>query len=337
MKKLFTLVVAAFAAVTVFAQTKDIGEPANNIIDEKTHQVFYNPETKVITFYKQWDYRPGWWLAYNSSDAANTGQDFSDYDELVVELDNPNNVKIQVAVKYVGDKDGSSAQGNGDKIVVPLNKNLAKHFEQIMLQCADAITDPVTATFKKAYFNATLQGDVAVLYEGEQSFTNWKKSVTLAKEKFANVKVGDKLRFTVETCDADKDLNWNPDWGSQLYIKSLRSGWNSIIDGSLGFKAAGELLLTIADDELDIPESQGASTTVKTSMLKELQEYGMVIQGAAAKLTKVEWIKVDTPTGISNATVAPATQDAKIYNLAGQQVDASYKGVVIKNGKKYVQ
>lgn len=28
---------------------------------------------------------------------------------------------------------------------------------------------------------------------------------------------------------------------------------------------------------------------------------------------------------------------AKIYNLAGQQVDASYKGVVIKNGKKIVQ
>lgn len=28
---------------------------------------------------------------------------------------------------------------------------------------------------------------------------------------------------------------------------------------------------------------------------------------------------------------------AKIYNLDGQQVDASYQGVVIKNGKKIVQ
>lgn len=28
---------------------------------------------------------------------------------------------------------------------------------------------------------------------------------------------------------------------------------------------------------------------------------------------------------------------AKIYNLDGLQVDASYKGVVIKNGKKFVQ
>ena len=72
-------------------------------------------------------------------------------------------------------------------------------------------------------------------------------------------------------------------------------------------------------------------------MLKELQEYGMVIQGAAAKLTKVEWIKVDTPTGISNATVTLATQDAKIYNLAGQRVTKSYRGVVVQNGKKFYQ
>lgn len=34
--------------------------------------------------------------------------------------------------------------------------------------------------------------------------------------------------------------------------------------------------------------------------------------------------------------LAPA-KSAKTYNLAGQQVDASYKGVVIKNGKKFVQ
>lgn len=42
-------------------------------------------------------------------------------------------------------------------------------------------------------------------------------------------------------------------------------------------------------------------------------------------------------TGISSAVVAPAAKSSKIYNLAGQQVSKSYKGVVIKNGKKYVQ
>lgn len=41
-------------------------------------------------------------------------------------------------------------------------------------------------------------------------------------------------------------------------------------------------------------------------------------------------------TGIGQVEVEKATENSAIYNLAGQRVDASYKGVVIKNGKKYV-
>lgn len=41
-------------------------------------------------------------------------------------------------------------------------------------------------------------------------------------------------------------------------------------------------------------------------------------------------------TGISNVAVKNNTNGA-IYNLAGQKVSESYKGVVIKNGRKYVQ
>ncbi len=39
-------------------------------------------------------------------------------------------------------------------------------------------------------------------------------------------------------------------------------------------------------------------------------------------------------TGIS--AVKAETEDGAIYNVAGQKVDASYKGIVIKNGKKYL-
>lgn len=45
----------------------------------------------------------------------------------------------------------------------------------------------------------------------------------------------------------------------------------------------------------------------------------------------------NTSTNISNTLVAPVAKNAPIYNLAGQQVNASYKGVVIQNGKKFVQ
>lgn len=42
-------------------------------------------------------------------------------------------------------------------------------------------------------------------------------------------------------------------------------------------------------------------------------------------------------TGISNAFMAPVANPSKIYNLAGQEVAKSYKGVVIQNGKKFIQ
>lgn len=46
--------------------------------------------------------------------------------------------------------------------------------------------------------------------------------------------------------------------------------------------------------------------------------------------------EVGTSTGISSVK-AEAAQNGKTYNLAGQQVSGSYKGLVIKNGKKYVK
>ena len=42
-------------------------------------------------------------------------------------------------------------------------------------------------------------------------------------------------------------------------------------------------------------------------------------------------------TGIQNVKNAAEAQDGAIYNLAGQKVDAAFKGLVIKNGKKMIQ
>ncbi len=46
---------------------------------------------------------------------------------------------------------------------------------------------------------------------------------------------------------------------------------------------------------------------------------------------------VDTTTGISNVSSQSIDLNGPVYNLAGQRVSKSYKGVVISNGKKYVQ
>ena len=54
-------------------------------------------------------------------------------------------------------------------------------------------------------------------------------------------------------------------------------------------------------------------------------------EGASAKLNFI----YGEATGI-NGVNAEAAADGAIYNLAGQKVSAAYKGIVIKNGKKYL-
>ena len=58
---------------------------------------------------------------------------------------------------------------------------------------------------------------------------------------------------------------------------------------------------------------------------------------AVASRVKVEAFDV-IPSGIQQ-TIAPAKviENNVIYNLAGQKVNESYKGIVIKNGKKFIQ
>jgi hypothetical protein len=64
-------------------------------------------------------------------------------------------------------------------------------------------------------------------------------------------------------------------------------------------------------------------------------------QGMADADTGFEeyWPALGGGTGIFSATTeqAPAKQGKAIYNLSGQRVCQNYKGVVIINGKKYVQ
>ena len=61
--------------------------------------------------------------------------------------------------------------------------------------------------------------------------------------------------------------------------------------------------------------------------------------------TTMDYVKVENghftrggTTGIQQ-TIAPVKviNNGAIYNLAGQKVNENYKGIVIKNGKKYIQ
>lgn len=65
--------------------------------------------------------------------------------------------------------------------------------------------------------------------------------------------------------------------------------------------------------------------------ISPFRAYFTGIDGASAKLNFID----GEATGI-NGVNAEAAADGAIYNLAGQKVSAAYKGIVIKNGKKYL-
>lgn len=60
-------------------------------------------------------------------------------------------------------------------------------------------------------------------------------------------------------------------------------------------------------------------------------------QESAAITLYLSRAAADNPTsGIENIINNTADENAPIYNVFGQRVDESYKGIVIKNGKKYI-
>lgn len=313
MKKFFTLVFGVLFAMCANAATLEIGEPSNNVKDGDN--VWYDAATKTITFFEKWSYRPGWWL--NSKDC-------SDYDEFVLEVENPDQVTIQVVVEYeatdeAGKTISSIAQGHDAKITVPLNADYKKVVRQIYLQCADDA--PKSVTFKNAYFQNAVE-----LSEVELTLVEGHTILASEFDKYADdTKI--KLSFENQTDPYESRKGW----GIGGFANS--DNWTPTFNISAADGKNFDVMVTVGDFKK--AAKNGTDSYVDGQYHKAGVTFNIYNQcklvGAYILLEK------DPSTGISNATILTPAKSTKIYNLAGQQVDASYKGVVIKNGKKFVQ
>ena len=72
------------------------------------------------------------------------------------------------------------------------------------------------------------------------------------------------------------------------------------------------------------------------SVIKDGQLY-LIFNGTAAARIDVIWLDGSEEDATAIKAVKTAAEKGAIYNLAGQKVNAAYKGVVIKDGKKYIQ
>lgn len=162
------------------------------------------------------------------------------------------------------------------------------------------------------------------LWSGECVFGNWAEGFSVPAEQFANASAGDVLEF-VYTTDTETTEKW---WQFKTIFagteEALSSNKADLNDYGCATVASGSTSYKIVLNAEDIAR---------------LKETGLFVNGHFNIVTAVNLIQAvkEPSTGISNAFVLTPAKVSKTFNLAGQQVGASYKGVVIKNGKKFVQ
>ena len=310
MKKLFTLVFAAFAAVSVFAQsrttlwegeqTMDAGWPnvevsLSNLTTAKAGDYIVVTTSKVdASINASWQWGSQVMLKVNSG--ANNG-----WEDMVgtsaVGLSEPGEAKFEIT----------------DKILEQFKK--ATNF----------YVQGMCVVVSKVEFESSVATTSTQIWSGECVFGNWTGGFSVPAEKFANASAGDVLEF-VYTTDTETTEKW---W----QFKTI-------------FADTEEVLSSNKDDlnKYDCATVASGSTSYKIVLnaedIEKLKVKGLFVNGHYNIVTAANLIQpVKNPsTGINNALlVVPVAKNAPVYNLAGQQVNASYKGVVIQNGKKFVQ
>lgn len=137
------------------------------------------------------------------------------------------------------------------------------------------------------------------------------------------------------TTDQDIELNWT--WtGNINFVYYVGNNANTIKLGDTNVYFCGnwkEVLVT--DGNQWILQNDGINASIVKANGTKISPFRAyftgIPEGASAKLNFDD----EETTGITNVNAAERNDDT-LYNLAGQKVNAAYKGIVIKNGKKYL-
>ncbi len=216
------------------------------------------------------------------------------------------------------DKKSVMIHGNAETGGVGIGDVYAQHVQQVTIQGGSAAASVevegiwfgTTAEFVKAGGDVPVRpeaGGALTMWEGELVYDGWGVSSTVDPKYFEVAEVGDIIYCSVKDVTAD----YNPIFKYQ--------DWSDFTD----------IQATLAKDENHF---EGKIATAEA--LDYLQKNGLRFQGVGFTLTKVE-LKVPDPSGV-NTINAVKVDNGAIYNVAGQKVNAGYKGLVIKNGKKFV-
>lgn len=144
--------------------------------------------------------------------------------------------------------------------------------------------------------------------------------------------------------------------GTYYVVKATSAGTVSfamVLNAEKSFYVIGEDAVALENSDLSLVDKTGASIELGENSGKECSVaakfYGNVSFKVAANKSyyvlctgsKLGFYGLTfTPggeTAIASINADKANENAPIYNLNGQKVSKDYKGVVVKNGKKYIQ
>ena len=231
-------------------------------------------------------------------------------------------------------------------------KTLRYAFVAALMMVAGAVNAQTTFNFKNMWENIEPAGkDKTILYLNKKSEANFGVhtigDVTLAVIAGENPSGAPTyLRTTYKPNDASKAR-------ACIAVFGGKKADNVINGSSIKISSKGEKMVKITFKATDL-EPGGAAFTASVGNLKlddskvrnwtwtgNADEVTFTVsrKNADANNAVLRFVEITinptVETGINNITVDNAKKGVR-YNLAGQRVNESYKGVVIENGKKII-
>lgn len=153
----------------------------------------------------------------------------------------------------------------------------------------------------------------------------------------SSITIGDKNYTSTKVSNGAANTFYAPE-GKKVYTFTIYSYVNIDAENRTPYWAqVGDKEYTAEDANIMQSYKDGKNPDINTYTFEEgLSE--VVFKNAGEQACFVLEVDYNAPAadGVT-AIAAEQSVNAPIYNLAGQQVDAQYKGVVIKNGQKLIQ
>lgn len=129
-------------------------------------------------------------------------------------------------------------------------------------------------------------------------------------------------------------VSFNVEGPGDIYVVAAHAS-SSGDPRTLKVAAVVDNALTSLDD-ISYDANEIKSFTVKYNQNKAAKI--LIYSGKSGmNIYDIKFTPANVSNGISNISVDSAKKDGKTYNMAGQEVSSSAKGLIIKNGKKYVK